>query len=322
MSRLSLEICLEYSLLNNFPLMIIGSRNQVDYNTGYAFTTENLVEFIKSHKFYNSSNILICRDHCGPYFSDKDKGLGLDKTVDQCLSTIKADLTNNFDLIHIDVSRVNPHRQLEIASKLFEFSLNINDKVMFEFGTEDNNGLIENVNSLNSQFVFLKQYYPYVKYFVSQTGSLTKHKQVGTFNKNLVLNLTNMVHQENLLFKEHNADYLRIDDVRLRKQANVDALNIAPQIGYLHSQSLYNIGKDLPEFKLFFDFVLTQKYYDKWVTSDVNDDLIKFLSSGHYFFNSDLGKKLHSKINETQLYEDLRIRINCALDEYRLGFLN
>ena len=42
MSREIAKILAEYSKINNFPMMIIASRNQADYDSGYAGTSMQL----------------------------------------------------------------------------------------------------------------------------------------------------------------------------------------------------------------------------------------------------------------------------------------
>ena len=44
MSKDIVNLCLEYSKIHDYPIMLIASRNQVDFDSGYAFTTESFVE--------------------------------------------------------------------------------------------------------------------------------------------------------------------------------------------------------------------------------------------------------------------------------------
>ena len=324
MSPIVTDLCLEYSFKNDFPLLIISSRNQVDYDGGYAFSTPNLVKFIKNNKNYVKENVLICRDHCGPYFSDKDVGLDLEQALNRCFGTIQTDTYNGFDLLHIDVSRVEKNEQIQVAERLFNFALRHNPNVMFEYGSEDNNG---NTNGdfsyYHNQISFLNQYKPNLKYFVAKTGSLTKHKQVGNFDNYTTRKITELVHNNNLLFKEHNADYLHVREVNLRLDAGVDCFNIAPQLGMIHTKALRECSTQAKEYyDLFVNFVLSQKYYNKWITSEVIDDETKFLVSAHYFFNSKLGIQLHRAIDNEQLTKTMREILILELDQYRLGAMN
>lgn len=324
MSPLVTELCLKYSYENNFPLLIIGSRNQVDYDGGYAFSTDKLTSSIKNSQYYNSKNTLICRDHCGPYFSDRDIGLSTEKALNRCFGTIQTDLYNGFDIIHIDVGRVDKSEQLQVAKRMFDFAIRHNPNVMFEFGSEDNNGNTnDNIQYYINQLDFLDDYKPYVKYFVAQTGSLTKHKQVGKFNLAVTKQIVDLVHDRGLLFKEHNADYLSKVEVRSRILAEVDCLNVAPQFAVCHTKGLLKLQHTCTEtFNEFFSFVLSQQYYKKWITHEVLDNITKFLVSAHYFFNTPIGIKLHKSLNYKKLELEVQEFLFKDLDEYRLEFEN
>ena len=125
MSKDIVDIICNYANKNKYPVMIIASRNQVDYDSGYVATTKQLFE---QTKLYKSENILVCRDHCGPYFSDADRGLPLATALTRCKATINTDIMNGMDLIHIDVSRI-PENQLEYGKELIEFAISRNPNI-------------------------------------------------------------------------------------------------------------------------------------------------------------------------------------------------
>jgi hypothetical protein len=325
MSKDIVNLCLEYSKIHDYPIMLIASRNQVDFDSGYAFTTQEFSEYVKTNINYDSNRVLICRDHCGPYFSDDDKRLTLDYAVDRCLKTIETDIKSGFDLIHIDVSRVSQDMQQSVAIKLFDYALSLNPDIMFEFGSEDNTntGLDESINNLESQLKFAQKYKNNLKFFVTQTGSLTKHTQVGNFNKPMNVETAKKIHSYGLLFKEHNADYILLDDIVLRKATGVDAINIAPQLGSIQSTVLYQLRDHCSavEFADFFISVVNSDYWHRWVLNNEVDDLTKFLVSAHYFFNCPTGIKLLDELKTNNSIFDnlLRQNIFSVLDDYRIG---
>ena len=311
MSKEIIDLLIEYSNKNNFPLMIICSRNQVDYTGGYVVSTEYF-----SSKVENKSNILLCRDHCGPYFKDSDKELSLDDTITQCKKTIEVDINNNFDLIHVDVSKVNASNQLEIAAELINFALDMNPDILFEFGSEENTGsmLEETFSRLNSQIEFCKKY-KNIKFFVTQTGSFIKDKQIGNFNLQKNKIISNIIHSHGFLFKEHNGDYLSTEDIRLRKQAGIDAINIAPQLGTTQTKLLFELFHNTENWNNFYKVVLEGKKYSRWQPNKNTDELLSVLVSGHYFFNTKEYFDLISSVNFINL---LRPRIFSILDSYRV----
>jgi len=325
MSKDIVESCLRYSKQHNFPIMFIASRNQVDYSSGYAFTTPELVQFIKSHQNYDSNLVRICRDHCGPNFADADKGLSLAETVSRCIATIESDIQNGFDLIHIDVSRVDEKHQTEVATTLIDFVLSLEPNMALEFGSEDNTGqnLHDTLLKMDQQLQFAKRYKSNIKFLVSQTGSLTKHTQVGVFNEPMCGKIAEKIHAAGFLFKEHNADYLKKSQVGLRKATGIDSINIAPQLGYAQSTVINKLGYSFePELKQFKEYVLQQDAWRKWVTDDVDDLETRFLVSAHYFFNSHYFKKINEIMmtKNVPFAEALYAEISLVLDQYRLGY--
>ena len=323
MSPEVVDICLEYSKVHDFPIMIIASRNQVDTTSGYAFTTKNLVDFIKSNINYDPKRVLICRDHCGPYYGDIDNELSVEDALKNCINTIESDILNGFDLIHVDISRVSKEEKYTIAHQLINHILKLNPNMMLEFGSEDNLSVEENNNQIQHDVEFSRLYPDEIKFVVGRTGSLTKHKQVGHFNVEDNIKLAEVIHKYGFLFKEHNADYLTVQDIVLRKQAGVNSLNIAPQLGAIHTAVLTSLGKEFEnEFNTFKQYVLQKEVWKKWITADVIDDETKLLVSGHYFLNTNEAKKLLEQIDMNQFKTVLRSEIFAILDIYNKGLTN
>lgn len=318
------DACLRYSAQHNYPIMIIASRNQADTYTGYAFTSGNLAKYTRNHPAYDPARVLLCRDHCGPYFSDHDRGLFLSDALERCLETAQGDIQAGFDLIHVDVSRVSETEQYTVARKLFSYVLDRKPSMMFEFGTEDNTGtgLAESLEKLQQQLEFVQQYRPNIKFAVSQTGSLTKHTQVGTFDVDANSKIAKLIHDHGLLFKEHNADYLAREQVSKRVLAGVDSINIAPQLGCIQSQLYLDYGMMFPDhFAQFRQDVLDAGYWRKWVPDHILDDDTRFVASAHYCFGSDSARRYHDFLLAQGIDFDslLREKLFQALDEYRLG---
>lgn len=265
---------------NKDKLMVVASRNQVDYIGGYVCDPYQLALKIKP------AGILLCRDHCGPYFKDSDRNLSVSDAVVACMKTINADLSAGFDLIHIDISKIEDPK-FEIAKSLLDYALSINPNVLFEFGSEENtgHGVLESVARITPQLEFIKQYTS-VKYFVSQTGSLTKNRQAGTFEVGPNTVLANTIHNYNLLFKEHNADYLQPEDIAKRSIAGVDAMNIAPQLGFIQTCIIEAKAKGTPEWIAFSEMVYKGNLWRRWVDDGVTDIETAVRAGAHYHYNS------------------------------------
>ena len=314
MSKEIIEILANHTKENNYPLMIIASRNQVDYVTGYVCTSAELAEQIKPYK---NPNLLLCRDHCGPYFSDLDRGLPIEDAIERCMKTIAADIANDFDLIHIDVSRIKDN-QLHYAKQLIEYALSLNPNIMLEFGSEDNTGI--DVNSslarIDLQLGFLNPYKNNVKFFVSQTGSLTKDGQAGTFDVVRNKEVGEQIRESGFLFKEHNADYFTSEDIQKRIDASLDSLNIAPQLGKVQTDLLKEFApKEL--WSRFADYVYSLNFWQRWVPEGVTDKDIAVSVSGHYCFNSDEYRDIILSIDSDRFKSALEKKITELLDHYK-----
>ncbi len=323
MSRYVVDFCLQYSKKHDFPVMIIASRNQVDHDTGYAFSTPELAKYVRQHRDYDPERVLICRDHCGPYFSDRDHGLALEQALENCINTLHADCDAGFNLIHVDVSRIPESEQYRVAQILFDSALSQQPRMMFEFGTEDNTGLHreETLSKLRQQLEFVERYKPNIKFVVSQTGSLTKHTQVGTFELEPNHEIAQLIHEHGLLFKEHNADYLPESDVRMRRTAGIDSINIAPQLGAVQSQVMLKYGGKHPDLlSEFYSDVIRASFWAKWITKDVTSNDVKFAASAHYCYNYRSGRKLLAELQTNpEFLRELQDSLYHALDQYRLG---
>ena len=311
MSPLINDIQARYAKDNQRPLMFIASRNQVDANSGYVMTTKELCQQLNPLR---SPYLMICRDHCGPYFLDSEKTLNLTNAVEATKKTIAADIENGFDLIHIDTSRCeDPYH---VADELFNFCLNLNPNIKFEFGTEENVGVAAGIKKYQEDVKFASQF-PNMEFVVAQTGSLTmEDRQVGSFDVPMVRNLINFARRAGVKLKEHNADYLTAEQIQLRKLAGVDACNIAPQLGVIQTKKVILLatqyGIDSTEFK---DTVIKSGKWNKWII-DGNDD-VKIAVAGHYCFNSDSYKKLVDQINlHCNLDKEIENDIIQCLDLY------
>lgn len=314
MSKEIIAILAAHTKESNYPLMIIASRNQVDFDTGYVCTTLELAAQVAE---FRNTNLLVCRDHCGPYFSDLDKGIGLEMAMERCKNTIQADIAAGFDLLHIDVSRVTD-APLVAARELIEFALNLKPSIMIEFGSEDNTGIDvdSSIGRIEGQLEFLRTYKNNVKFFVSQTGSLTKDSQAGSFDIERNRAAGEQIRAEGYLFKEHNADYFTAADIELRQQAGIDSLNIAPQLGKIQTDLLKEVAP-ADVWSKFSDYVYSKNYWQRWVAPGVTDQEIATSVSGHYCFGSDEYQAVIAAIDYDKFKLELANRITQLLDLYK-----
>lgn len=309
MSHRIIKLLDEYANKFQRPIMIIASRNQIDRDSGYVMTTGELRKIVTKSPY-----IKLCRDHCGPYFLDNEKDLSLPEAINATKSTIAADIENGFDLIHIDTSRaVTPYK---VADELFHFCLDRKKDIEFEFGTEENVGIKTSVKKYQESVDFAKNF-PNVKFVVAQTGSLVmENYQLGKTSKSILKKLVDVARDNDIGLKEHNADYLTDQQIRLRRTCGVHALNIAPQLGVVETSTILNLSKqykiDTAEFK---NSVIANKKWKKWMLDDNNET--KVLVAGHYHFNSDEYKRLNDSLQKyIDIESSVANSIFSVLDNY------
>jgi hypothetical protein len=306
MSSEVIEAVFRFSNYNRKQLMLISSKNQIDYSKGYVnnWTTKEYMEFIKSmREKYAYSDVLVCRDHCGPGFNGNSN-------LEDVYKTIKEDIESGFDLIHIDFCHFNGTREekLEESKKAIEYCKSLNPNILIEVGTDENTGanfsITNNLESLEYEINFFKKFIS-PQFYVVQTGSLVKEiEQVGNFNSDFVKRASDLLKKNGMNLKEHNADYLSREEIEKRKGI-VDAMNIAPQLGVVQTQltllkcSIY--GVDTNEF---IEEVYSGKKWVKWLQNNTESN--KFLCAtiaGHYHFNSESYKKI---IEQLEKREDIK----------------
>lgn len=312
-----IEAIIRYSHFHRKQLMIIPSKNQVDTNKGYVMKTKEFMDYIQELKEkYHNANILICRDHCGPGFDGNP-------SLDPVYETLKSDIENNFDLIHIDFCHYNPkEKQLEETKKAIEFCLKSNPNIRIEIGTDENEGTnytLQNLDELEREINYFSEYKDNIEFYVVQTGSLIKEiNQVGNFNKEFIKKVYEIVKKKGLKLKEHNADYLDKQQLQERRGI-VDAQNIAPNLGVIQTSII--LSKCLIygiKFDDFLEVVYNGEKWKKWMFKNTPENkLLCCLIAGHYHFNSEEYKKIYRKLEEREdIKETIMNEIEKVISHY------
>ncbi|MCI9976917.1 class II D-tagatose-bisphosphate aldolase, non-catalytic subunit [Clostridioides difficile] len=259
MSPNLLQASFELAKDNDFPLMFIASRNQVDADElggGYVngWNQKTFTKDIKqiADKVGFDGVYYLCRDHGGPWQRDKERNdhLHVDKAMELGKKSYLADIEAGFDLLMIDPTK-DPFEMgkvipldivLERTVELIEYCENERKRlnmpeIGYEVGTEETNGGLTSTDTYETFITKLKvelekRDLPMPTFIVGQTGTLTrKTEQVGTFNFKNAYDLAQMAKKYGVGLKEHNGDYL--DDVTLLEHipSQIIATNVAPQYG-------------------------------------------------------------------------------------------
>lgn len=271
MSRNCVQATLELSKEDDYPVMFIASRNQVDLDElggGYVngwnqFTFAKAVEEVAQEIGYDNLYYL-CRDHGGPWQRDKERNdhLPTEEAMRLGQQSYVGDIEAGFDLLMIDptkdpfeVGKVIPlDIVLERTVDLIDFCEQERKKrnlpeIGYEVGTEETNGGLTSTETYETFINRLQEELgerglPMPTFIVGQTGTLTrKTEQVGHFNFQNAYDLAQMAKKYGVGLKEHNGDYL--DDVTLLEHipSAITATNVAPQYGTEETRAYLNLAK-------------------------------------------------------------------------------
>ncbi len=259
MSRNAVQAALELSKDDDYPVMFIASRNQVDkdeFGGGYVngwdqFRFANAVEEVAEKIDYDNLCYL-CRDHGGPWQRDKerDEHLPEEEAMRIGKESYLADIEAGFDLLMIDPTKDPFERGKVIPLEtvinrtvdLIEYCEKVRKErnlpeIGYEVGTEETNGGLTSTETYETFINRLEEELtskdlPMPTFIVGQTGTLVrKTEQAGEFNFDNAYELAEMAKKYKVGLKEHNGDYL--DDVSLLMHipSQITATNVAPQYG-------------------------------------------------------------------------------------------
>ena len=295
MSKNVVDAVIEFTEETNNKIGFIPSRRQVEYNGGYVnnWTTK---EFSK----YVNGRVLIERDHGGAGQGYKD---------DDGYKSFKYDY-ENFDIIHIDPWKAYPNFDDGLKETLatINYIHNMNPNTLFEVGTEEaiRKFTPDDLDKLLKELSHF-EFFDNIKYAVVQSGvglDLGKRVNTGNFDLDRLKDFIRVCKRWGKLSKEHNGDYLTSKDVKVRFEAGLDSLNIAPEFGQLETLCyLEHMGDDIEDYyKICYD----SKRWEKWVSDDFvpednKEELIKIC--GHYVLSDkrflDIKPNIDSKIKST-----------------------
>lgn len=270
MSKNCVQATLELSKEDDYPVMFIASRNQVDADElggGYVngwnqFTFAQAVKEVADEIAYDNQYYL-CRDHGGPWQRDKERNdhLAVDEAMKLGKLSYKTDIEAGFDLLMIDptkdpfeIGKVIPlDTVIDRTVELIDYCEKVRKEaglpeIGYEVGTEETNGGLTSTEKYETFITRLeveltKRGLPMPTFIVGQTGTLTrKTEQVGTFNFKNAYDLAQMAKKYGVGLKEHNGDYL--DDVTLLEHipSEITETNVAPQYGTVETRAYLHLA--------------------------------------------------------------------------------
>lgn len=318
MSKNIVDSILKFSMDNSYPMGIIPSRRQIDYGGGYVnnWTTKEFQDYICDiarfeYRNNRKSNLTILeRDH---------GGIGQGEKYDNGTLSFYEDAIDDFDIIHIDPWKVYKNdfeKGVQETVDNIKFIDQINDDCLFEVGTEesichfDEHQLETMLSMLETKLGHL---FDKIVYCVIQSGTGLKGiKNIGNFNQVRLAGMINVCNKFGLLSKEHNGDYLKMENIRYRFDLGLSAINIAPEFGVFETDIILENMNEEQKNK-FFDICYKSNKWVKWVDKDFNPfenkkELMRIC--GHYQFSNkeflELNLNLDNIIKE-RLYNKIKI---------------
>ena len=284
----------------NFRIGFIPTRRQVEYNGGYVnnWTTDRFSSYVRA----KNNSVIIQRDHAGPgqgYIDDD----GFDSLAED---------TKYMDLIHIDPWKKCPDYTHGLAKTIecMNFCHQRNPHCYFEVGTEEairkftDGDLDKLLTDLKS---FLpEKVYSQIAYAVVQSGTaldLGAQKNTGVFDADRLRRMLWVCNKHNVLSKEHNGDYLTIEEMRSRFDLGLNSINIAPELGQLETNVYLGILRNLPRslFDVLYTICYESKRWIRWANSHLNPLKEKekvIIICGHYIFSEPAFIKLRAKMSK------------------------
>ena len=298
MSKIIVDSVIE---MNSEKLGLLPTRRQIDYNGGYVhnWNTRNFSKYVK-----NRSNIIIERDHSGPLQGDGNEFFSYE------------DDSEFVDIVHIDPWKKfeNLNEGVDYTIKTIKYLHSLNRNTQFEIGTEE---AIRPFTLLDLDY-FLERIYnslswdelKQIIYVCIQSGvrlDIVNQKNIGNFDLEKMKKMISVCKFFGKKTKEHNGDYLDEDQIKIRFDNGLDAINIGPEIAQIETET-YLHYMTMSELNNFYDICVKSEKWKRWVGPEFNiqDKESLIMVCGHYKFNEIDMPDVHDEIKEkikTKLYK-------------------
>ena len=270
MSPMLLQATLELSDEQDFPILFIASRNQVDidkFGGGYVsgWDQQRFVKAIEEmgKKIGYKGQYFVCRDHGGPWQRDEERKARLPEAeaMERGLESYYADLDAGFDLLHIDPTKDPAYsegtvpmdlvlnRTVYLIEKVEEYrKLKGLPAIGYEVGTEETNGGLTGVDAFEEFIERLcamleEKNLPIANFIVGQTGTLTRlTENVGHYSTENAAHLSAVAAAHGMELKEHNGDYLSDELMLIHPALKVSSSNVAPEFGVVETRSYLQLA--------------------------------------------------------------------------------
>lgn len=327
MSRQCIDATIEIAGEYNIPLMMIASRRQIDgefFGGGYVndWTTAEFCEYV--HQKDKFGNIILCRDHGGPWQNnfEKEQKLGLHEAMQSAKRSFAEDIESGMQIIHIDPSIDifrNPEpeeivdRVLELYEYCWERALCQNASIEFEIGTEEQSGSTGSTITFQNSIRRINRHcdrfhMPRPLFAVVQNGTkVMETENVGSYDLPLRVEdeippeiqipvMSRICRSNGVYMKAHNTDYLSDESLQWYPRLGIHAANVAPEFGVEQTKAMKHIliNNGLKElWDQMEALAVTSKKWEKWMRPDSKaDNSKKAIICVHYLLCEENFKEL------------------------------
>jgi tagatose-1,6-bisphosphate aldolase non-catalytic subunit AgaZ/GatZ len=332
MTETVIRASLELGRDEDFPVIFIASRNQIDskrFGGGYVGGWDQR-EFVRKIKGIADEVgfdglLYICRDHGGPWQRDEEMKGKLDEreAMERARISLEEDIKSGFNLLHIDPTKdpfIAPpipfdlviRRTIELIEFTEEVAGSEGVEVEYEIGTEETRGGLTASDAFED---FIERIFSALDskglrrpcFIVGQTGTLVRmDENVGSFNPEKARELAGIASKYGLGFKEHNADYLPYEQLSMHPELGITAANVAPEFGVAETRAYLALSKIDPEGANFASLLervaLESGRWKKWLKEEM-----KGISEEEIASNSSLLRKI-TEISGHYVFDDERVK--------------
>ena len=153
---------------------------------------------------------------------------------------------------------------------------------------------------------------------VIQSGTrLCEGKNIGEFDEDRLQHMLSLASKYGLIAKEHNGDWLTMDNIRKKTEVGLKLINIAPELGMIETNViLEHLKKDIESFEKLYDICFKSNLWKKWVKSDFDyinnkEDIIRV--SCHYNYTNEEFIKIKDGIENID--DEIKDRLYSRLKE-------
>jgi len=357
MSKNCVDASIELADQYKAPLMLIASRRQIDsgqFGGGYVenWTTKQFADYVLEKDI--NQNIILARDHGGPWQNELEisQKMNLKDAMKSAKDSYQADIDAGFQILHIDpsvdiFSEPSIEQVLERVYELYDFCWSYaqqkNQDVIFEIGTEEQNGSNNTKEELEYTLENMRKFcknnkIPFPSFIVIQAGTkVMETKNVGSFDSALRISnelppeiqipkMISICNKHGIFMKEHNTDYLSTESLKWQPRLGIHAANIAPEFGVAETRALISILKEKGHIDLLDEFLkisYDSKKWKKWMLKDSeSDDIDRAIIAGHYVFSTDqcISLKTEAKARINGLDDYLKNAVKESIFRYMKAF--